>query len=60
MKLTIIIKKWQSVNDKDDEDTLNILLPVFAASGIASDGKKGKIVDRIVFVNLGGRKMATK
>ena len=60
MKLTIIIKKWRSVNDEDDEDTLNILLPVLAASGIVSDAKERKTRDQIVFVNLAGGKMAAK
>ena len=33
-------KKWRSINDEDDEDTLNILLPVLVASGIVSDAKE--------------------
>ena len=27
-------KKWRSVDDEDDEDIFNILLPVLAAAGI--------------------------
>ena len=47
-------KIWRSVHDKEDENTLNILLPVLAASGIDSDVKE------IVFINLGSGNMATK
>ena len=40
MKLTIMIqKKWWSVNDEDNEDTLNILLP---GSEIVRDAKERK------------------
>lgn len=40
MKLTIMIqKKWWSVNDEDNQDTLNILLP---GSEIVSDAKERK------------------
>ena len=43
MKLTTIIqKKWRSINDEGDEDTLNILLPVLVTSGIVSDAKQRK------------------
>ena len=37
-----LFKKWRSVNDEDDEDTLNILLSVPAASGSVSYAKERK------------------